>query len=577
MTRRIIQFNILAVIALIATLFPGTQALAEETYSEKASLLAAIAVQYRAIGQPEQAVKILDQALPLAQASTNECFKGNPLVKVAGGYILAGQEALGKKLLTQAIQIARTQTATGCHLSATSPEESLLNRASEYAEAGYYDLAVKIMTGVDNPVFTPIKMAEVVGHYAKAGLGEQATQVLNQAIEIAQRLDDAEYRTLTLIGIAEHLSQAGQIELVHKVLERAVESVSAMDEAQESENASMKVNHMLRITKQFAQVGQDRRAKELLDQTLPKIWTLASKPFPSEKTSQLVETVIQYAALGQKNKAIEILAKVQAEAQVMDEARSKSDALAKVANAYAKIGNFETAQQIARLIEDVYRKESAFGEIAIAYAQAGYVDKAVKLAKSMGNPNGTLVGIARHYLAQEQYDQAFQFVQKWNVLGLTSELALGYLKAGQPERALQLVQKGNIEGFMPEIALGYLKAGQPERALQIVESIPSSREWILPRIVRSLAEQGQFDQALQMARPIKDKSFKAEALTAIAQQYVARERENRGSIQQIFWMLTRRFNSLWGDSSDSNDLNEDKASDILEQALQVTNSMAPKH
>jgi tetratricopeptide (TPR) repeat protein len=156
MRRRIIQFNILAVTALMATFFPGGQILAEETYSEKARLLADIAVEYRALGQSEQAIKILEQALPLAQASTNECFKGNPLVKVAGGYILAGEEAKGKQLLEQAIKIARTQTATGCHLSATSPEESLLNRAKEYAEAGYYDLAVEIITEVNNPVFSPL-------------------------------------------------------------------------------------------------------------------------------------------------------------------------------------------------------------------------------------------------------------------------------------------------------------------------------------------------------------------------------------------------------------------------------------
>lgn len=577
MRRRIIQFNILAVTALMATFFPGGQVLAEETYSGKARLLADIAVEYRALGQSELALKILEQALPLAQASTNECFKGNPLVKVAGGYILAGEEAKGKQLLEQAIKIARTQTATGCHMSATSPEESLLNRASEYAEAGYYDLAVEIITEVNNPVFSPLALGEVAGHYAKAGEGKQATKVVNQAIKIARRMDDAQYRTLTLIGIAEHLTQAGQTEQVPQVLERALESVSAMDEAHKSENASMKVNHMLRIASQFAQVGQDRRAKELLDQTLPKIRTVADKPFSSEKTSQLVKTANQYAALEQKNKAIEILAEVRTVAQAMDEARSKSDALAKVANAYAEIGNFEIAEEIARLIEDVYQRESAFGGIAIAYAKAGYADKAVKLAKSMGNQNGTLIGIARHYLAKEQYDQALQFVQKWNVKGLMSEFALGYLKAGQPERALELVQKGNIEGFMPEIAHSYLKVGQPDQALKIVESIPTprEREWMLPAIARGLAQQGQFDQALQVAQPIKDKSLKAEALVAIAQQHVVRERENKGLIQQILRVLTSGFNSLFGESNNSNS-NKDKASDILALALQTANSIAPK-
>ena len=73
-----------------------------------------------------------------------------------------------------------------------------------------------------------------------------------------------------------------------------------------------------------------------------------------------------------------------------------------------------------------------------------------------------------------------------------------------------------------------------------------------------------------MAQAIKDKSYKAEALTAIVEQYVTRERETKGAIQHILSVLTSRFNSLFGDS------NQDKGSEILEQALQVVNSTAPK-
>lgn len=86
MARRIIQFNILAVTALIATFFPGGQVFAVETYFEKHGILADIAFQYAGVGKSEQAVKILNQVLPLASANPNECFKANPLVKVALGY-----------------------------------------------------------------------------------------------------------------------------------------------------------------------------------------------------------------------------------------------------------------------------------------------------------------------------------------------------------------------------------------------------------------------------------------------------------------------------------------------------------
>ena len=548
MARRIIQFNILAVTALIATFFPGGQVFAVETYFEKHGILADIAFQYAAVGKSEQAVKILNQVLPLAEANPNECFKANPLVKVALGYIQAGQEAKGKQLLKQAIQIARTQTATGCSRSATSPDESLLNRAKEYAEAGYYGFAIEIITGMDNPVFTPITMAEVAGHYAKAGEDEQATTVLKQALAIAQRNDHALYRTMTLIGIAEHLSQAGQKKQVPQLLEHALKSASAIDEAQSGENASMKISQMLRIVKQFAFIGQERRAIELLDQSLPKIRTLADKRFPLDKISQLIETAAQYAALEQKNKALSTLAEAQKAAQAIaiDEAQIKSDALARVAHAYAELGNFDQARQIARAIENVNARKRAFLGIAIAYGKAGYSDQAVKLATSIGNRDATFRGIVRHYLNSGQYDQAFEIIQQWNFKDMLSEVAFGYLETGQPERALQIT----------------LSIQPPPDA--------THKDWRFSAIARGFAKQGKFDQALQLAQAITDKSYKAQALTAIAEQYVAREREKKGPIEKIFFVLTNSYNSLFGSS------NKDKASKILDQALQVAQSMAPK-
>jgi tetratricopeptide (TPR) repeat protein len=546
MARRIIQFNILAVTALIATFFPGGQVLAVETYFEKHGILADIAFQYAAVGKSEQAVKILNQVLPLAEANPNECFKANPLVKVALGYIQAGQEAKGKQLLKQAIHIARTQTATRCSGSGTSPDESLLNRAKEYAEAGYYGFAIELITGVNNPVFTPITMAEVAGHYAKAGEDEQATTVLKQALAIAQRNDHALYRTMTLIVIAEHLSQAGQKEQVPQVLEGALKSASAIDEAQSGENASMKISQMLRIVKQFAFIGQERRAIELLDQSLPKIRTLPGKRFPLDKISQLIETAAQYAALEQKNKALSTLAEAQKAAQAIDEAQSKSDALASVADAYAELGNFDQARQIARAIENVNARKRAFLGIAIAYGKAGYSDQAVKLATSIGNRDATFRGIVRHYLNSGQYDQAFEIIQQWNFKDMLSEVAFGYLETGQPERALQIT----------------LSIQPPLDARH--------KDWRFSAIARGFAKQGKFDQALQLAQAITDKSYKAQALTAIAEQYVAREREKKGPIEKIFFVLTNSYNSLFGSS------NKDKASKILDQALQVAQSMAPK-
>jgi hypothetical protein len=147
--------------------------------------------------------------------------------------------------------------------------------------------------------------------------------------------------------------------------------------------------------------------------------------------------------------------------------------------------------------------------------------------------------------------------------------------------SLKIVQQNDLSDLLSDVAVAYLEAGQPERALEIAKSIESSpdtihhKDWRFSAIAPGFAKLGNLEQALQVAQDIKDKSYKAQALTASVEQYVAREPDKVGPIQQIFLMLTNRFNSLLGGSSDSNK-DKDKASDILFQALQVANSMAPK-
>jgi hypothetical protein len=283
---------------------------------------------------------------------------------------------------------------------------------------------------------------------------------------------------------------------------------------------------------------------------LPKIRTLDSKLFPLQKTLDLVETALQYAALEQNILAVEMLAEARSSAQAIEEPQTKSLAIARVATGYAEIGNFEMAEQIARSLKNVNYQEQAFRGIALAYAKAGYSEQALKLAKSIGSPNVTFGGIVRHYLQSGQYDLALEIVQQNNLSDLLSDVAVAYLEAGQPERALAIAQ--SIET-------------QPDAIYQ--------KDWRLSAIAPGFAKQGNLEQALQVAQSITDKSYKAQALTASVKQYVAKEPDKIEPIQQILRVLTSRFNSLFGDSNDSN---KDKASYILEEALQVANSMAPK-
>lgn len=558
------QFTQLAAITLSAILSSTSVAIAVEQ-DTKARLLADVAFQYAELGESQRSVEVLDQALRSTKAMTSQCFQANPLAKVAGGYLLVGQDTQGQQLLAEAIQIAKVQEATRCNDSGTSPTESLLNRVREYAEGGHLDLALKLSQGLGDP----ITLAELAGHLAEVGQSERATEILNQAIELAQDIDDQQGKTQMLVAMSEYLQRVGDTpEQVSLVLERALESTDAFKPVQSSDDASLQVHSILQIAKGFAAIEANQRALEVLNQVMSKIRALSSQPLLLDRVFYQIDTALQYGELEQKSQSISILAEALATAQDIfkDENLSQETGLGSVAEGYAKLGDFEQALRIAKSIQSVAEREFTFQQIAIAYAEAGNMDAAVKHAQSSGSRrNATLIEIVRHYLADNQPDQAWNFVQAHQVKGILSEVALGYTDAGQPEQALKIVQIGDLEGFAPAIALSYIKAEQPEQAWELLKN--KKIEWVLPEIARGFAQQRQLDSALQVTQSMNDKDYKAQALIAITQSYIKKDSAESGIIQRMLANLTNFMSELFGESD------RERATEVLDQALEVTQSL----
>jgi len=136
----------------------------------------------------------------------------------------------------------------------------------------------------------------------------------------------------------------------------------------------------------------------------------------------------------------------------------------------------------------------------------------VKLARSLSTAkNLILTEIVRYYLANKQYDQA-----------------------------LKIAQREDVQGVLPDVALAYAEAGKPEQALRVAKSVkplsnnPAYLDWLMLAFARSFAQQGQFEQALQVAQATQNKQYKSQALTAIAAQYIAKDRvANRSKATEI--------------------------------------------
>jgi tetratricopeptide (TPR) repeat protein len=523
----------------------------------QARLLSDIAFQYAKLGDSQQAVAISDQALEAA-AAMQPCFKANSLAKVAGSYWLIGQEAEGQRRVTEAIETARAQAATGCSGSGTSPTESLMNRAGEFSDKGQFELAIALGSGMGDP----LALVEITVDLLEVGQSRRAHKLLQEAIAHAQNIEDV-FQTLTLNVMGSKLVLAGHPEAAKAVLEQAVLSAAALD-TENPETDALQRHTLLQTAQQFTELGAHDQAITILDQTLPKIRNRPSSPFPFDAVLQLVDAALLYQSMGLNDKAVATLAEAyQFRKAIVPNAshgHAGANALGRVAVGYAKIGNFERAMQIIEEIQPVNHRQGALGDIAIAYAAAGNLEAAVKLAQSNPDRNVAMIGLVRHYLQEKQPDQAWQLVQTQQVEGILSEVAVGYLDAGQPEQALQLVQAGNLEGLMPDIVQGRAQSGQPEQAQR--EEIP----WLLPSVVQGFAQQGQFDIALQTAQSISEPVNQAQALLAIARAHAEPQANARG-IQRFAMQIQDWVAGLFGTSA------RERATEVLEQALQVTQTI----
>ncbi|NJL23441.1 MAG: hypothetical protein HC895_25705 [Leptolyngbyaceae cyanobacterium SM1_3_5] len=300
----------LAAIALLLGLSAG-KAIASPSADIKAKLFSEIGFEYAALGS-DRALEVFDQAQQSIDEMTNRCYQANPVLRVGGGYWLL-ERAEGDRLLNEAIEIAQAQEKTGCSSSATSPTESLANRAREFAKAGHLDLAIEISTKLRDPV----SLAEFSTLLAEAGETERADEVLNQAIEFAQQFevpgvtDAAEWRTMILSYMGEQLLAAERPEAARQVFDRALESIPAVESTALSPAAPVQVS--LRLTTALAESGATQQAIDLLNQTIPTIRALRGNSATDRASlnamigGALVAAAIAHHELDQQDQAIALL------------------------------------------------------------------------------------------------------------------------------------------------------------------------------------------------------------------------------------------------------------------------------
>jgi serine protease Do len=247
------------------------------------------------------------------------------------------------------------------------------------------------------------------------------------------------------------------------------------------------------------------------------------------------------------------------DAQKIEDASVRSEALRFIAEATAKAGQTERANQVFQLalqaaqkIEGAWDRSWALREIAVAMAEAGQTERANQVfqlalqaaqkIEGAWDRSWALREIAvamaeagQTERANQVFQLALQAAQKiedaWDRFWALREIARAMAKVGQFDLALQVAQKfedARVRSLaLGEIAVAMAKVRQFDRALQIAQKIEDAweRSWALTEIAKALAQVGQFDRALEVAETI-DKPFAR--LQALADIMAAKQKAGKG-------------------------------------------------
>ena len=412
-------------------------------------------------------------------------------------------------------------------------------------------------------------LLKVANQYSAAGYQDKASDVLEQASEIAQTVEDVQSKIKLLLQVASgyvanQYSAARYPDKAADLLEKASESTQTVEDIQSKIKLSLQVASVYIDAEEFAS------ATPLLNSALQLTQATTEK---QAKLAFLTDIASQYAAANQKDKAADIVAQIEQLRQTINthyfRRGSILDTLTKV---YAELGNLEQAFQLIDTIEVGFYKDSKLAQVAREYIKRGQYDQALQIAQHLEGFHfrpQILQIIVGKYTTQGQLDQALQVVQtiqeestkvsalvevadkliateqpdnvepileqaleianraedaNFKASALTS-IAQSYRKFGQENQAVDLLDRAakiaDINSHtLAKIAQQYWQTGQEDKATQIAINLPDTDQNVLADIIIQKAKEGEYSQALQLVAFFKGMERKVFAPKHIAEQYV---------------------------------------------------------
>jgi hypothetical protein len=577
-------------VPVLADALQTVQTLSSPQGNAKVKSLVAIAFQYGAIGQTNQALKILDQSVQTEKSIQGAEFKIQALTTIAQGYIAAGKFEQASGILAQSLRYIKTlENETPADSSLYPQGELLVKIAATYAKARQYNQALQVAQLItESPYDKASAISAIALEYAQQTQLEQAFATA-QIIETRPETIETKARVLAEIG--SKYVQAGKQDKAAQVFAQAVQTVLM------GENSDYQLWQLSEVIIKYAQTGQPDAAGELV----PKI---TSDGYA--KARAIGAIALSYAKAGQQAKASQALSQTLATIAATSDAYQKLDARREAISNFVEAKRFDLASLVAQPIEDEFTRADTLRDIAVQAADAGQTDLAVQMVQVIGTElfgytNAVLHRVALAHAKALQYNKALQLARTLDRRTVYPAKALAAIatrlfKARQFQRASGLftlsVQAANaIEdtnakiSALAAVALEYANTQQVKQAKQTVSQAVQVAQTIVEANLQSIAlqitaeqfiETQHYSLALLVAQAMKAEYERGSIIEAIFVRSMQEEQHTK-AYQVVKSLLTAEQKARWLIAIARQYIragNTQGASQLLAQAVQVTRTIS---
>lgn len=294
---------------------------------------------FAGLGQLQQADEVLNQALELAQLMSDEYDQSSLAVEVARIYLEINKEQANQLLEQTLQQYDNLESDTLTTISylflelgqedrafqvakASGDEDMLLHLAATDIETGNYGRAFEAVEAITTAAGKARGLTQVAVGYIQSGDEDRGWELITQSLQLArtakspyEEYSDEEYKKQALSSITETLIAAKAYKQVLRL-------------AEEIKDTSIQSNLLAELVLNLEEEAN---------------WPLLMKVLP-----QWLQAV-----------------------QSMPDLEYRGRDLAKIANLYAKLNQYDQALQIVTAIADPASQASAFANLAAVYAECG--------------------------------------------------------------------------------------------------------------------------------------------------------------------------------------------------------------